>query len=215
MKKIAIAGSGGFAKEVAWLIERINKVKPTWEFVGYIDNESHAEIVFGDDELICNYSEELSVALAIGSSSIRKKIYERYKHNPNISFPNLIDPSVITSDKIKLGIGNIICAGNILTVDISFGNFNMINLNCTIGHDAVIKNYVTMNPSVNLSGNTVLEDNVSIGTGVQIVQGLHIGENSVVAAGTVIKKDLPENSLASGNRAKVVKIPEGAAGFLF
>ena len=215
MKKLVIAGYGGFAKEVKWLVERINTVKPEWEFLGYIDCATSAKEVIGNDDFVCNHNEELYAAIAVGSSQLRKRIYEKYKQNENIHFPNLLDPSVIISEKIKLGIGNIICAGSILTVDISIGNFNMINLNCTIGHDVVIKDFVTINPNVNISGNTLIETNASIGTGVQIIQGLRIGENSIVAAGTVIKKNLKDNCIASGNRAKTMQIPEGAAGFLF
>ena len=50
-----------------------------------------------------------------------------------------------------MGKGNIVCAGNILTVDITLGDFNIINLDCTVGHDAVLHSYVTVYPSVNIS----------------------------------------------------------------
>ena len=40
MKKIVIIGSGGFAKEVAFLIEDINKQKQEWNFLGYIDQSA-------------------------------------------------------------------------------------------------------------------------------------------------------------------------------
>ena len=52
-----------------------------------------------------------------------------------LEFPNIIDPSVQMSERITMGKGNIICAGNILTVDIALGDFNIINLDCTVGHD--------------------------------------------------------------------------------
>lgn len=38
MKDIAIFGAGGFGREVACLIKRINKIKPQWNFIGFFDD---------------------------------------------------------------------------------------------------------------------------------------------------------------------------------
>lgn len=206
MKKLVIVGNGGFAKEVEWLVERINAVTPTWNFMGFIDNDSNNPKVIGDDKYVLSYEEELYVSIAIGTSAIRRKIYSSYKENPNIIFPNLIDPSVLISDRVSFGEGNIICAGSILTVDITIGNCNIINLDCTIGHDAILRNFVTINPSVNVSGNATIGSGSNIGTGTQIIQGLSIGDNSIVGAGAVVNTDLPANCTAVGIPAKVIKI---------
>ena len=206
MKKLVIVGNGGFAREVEWLVERINAVTPTWDFIGFIDNDSSGSKVIGDDEYVINHDKELFVSIAIGTSSIREKIYSAYKANANINFPNLIDPSVILSNRVSFGEGNIVCAGSILTVDIEIGNCNIINLDCTIGHDAIIRDFVTINPSVNVSGNTIIETGVNVGTGTQIIQGLSIGKNSIVGAGAVVNLELPAYCTAVGIPAKVIKV---------
>ncbi|MDE7326498.1 MAG: acetyltransferase [Lachnospiraceae bacterium] len=208
MKKLVIAGNGGFSREVEWLVNRINKVSPTWEFLGFIDNLSKEGKVVGDDDFVTHYKEELYVALGIGNSKVREKIYKKYRKNPKIQFANLIDPSVMCSDRILLGGGNIVCAGTILTVDITIGNCNIINLACTIGHDVVLGDFVTVNPGVNISGNTSIGSGCNIGTGTKIIQGLRIGKNTVVGAGAVVTKELPDDSTAVGIPAKVIKIKE-------
>lgn len=48
-------------------------------------------------------------------------------------------------------------------------------------------------------------DNVWIGWGVIILKGVNIGNNSIVAAGTVLVDDVPENVIVAGNPARVVK----------
>lgn len=206
MKKLVIVGNGGFAKEVEWLVERINAVSPTWEFIGFIDKDCSNSKVIGDDKFVIDYDGDLYVSIAIGTSGIREKIYSSYKNNPNIHFPNLIDPSVLLSKRVSFGEGNIICAGSILTVDISIGNCNIINLDCTVGHDAIIGDFVTINPSVNVSGNTTIESGTNIGTGTQIIQGLSVGKNTIVGAGAVVSKELPANCTAVGIPAKVIKV---------
>jgi acetyltransferase-like isoleucine patch superfamily enzyme len=51
----------------------------------------------------------------------------------------------------------------------------------------------------------ILEDNVWIGAGTTILKGTCIGENSIIGAGSVVTKDIPPNSIAAGNPAKVIK----------
>ncbi|WP_414826811.1 DapH/DapD/GlmU-related protein [Bacillus velezensis] len=47
--------------------------------------------------------------------------------------------------------------------------------------------------------------NVWIGGSCVILAGVTIGENSVIAAGTVVTKDVPPNSVMAGNPGKVIK----------
>ncbi len=207
MRDIVIVGTGGFSREVAWLIQRINGYEKQWNLLGYISDENALDVI-GDDDYLCSYNKELSVVIGIGSSVLREKLSKKYKINKNLSFPNLIDPSVILSSSIKLGEGNIFCAGNIATVDIEIGSFNLINLSCTIGHDTIIEDYVTVNPGVNISGNVKLRSGSCIGTGAKLIQGVCVGKNAVIGAGAVVINSIPANCTAVGVPAKSIKFLE-------
>ncbi|WP_435213647.1 acyltransferase [Luminiphilus sp. nBUS_16] len=50
-----------------------------------------------------------------------------------------------------------------------------------------------------------LGDNVWLGDGAKVLKGVTIGENSVVAAGAVVTRDVPDNVVVAGNPAQVVK----------
>lgn len=212
MEKMVIVGSGGFGREVEWLINRINKVKPTYEVVGYADDgkengESvgHSTVIFNTDEL-SKTSEKYSVAIAIGNTKVRKMLAEKLSTNTHLKFPNLIDPSVIyDEEETMLGKGNIICASTIMTVNIKIGNFNIINLDCTIGHDDVLNNYITIYPSVNVSGCVVVDDIVEIGTGTQIIQGLKICSNTIIGASAAVVKSIEESGTYIGVPVKRIK----------
>ena len=209
MKKILIIGSGGLAKEVAFLLEDINKKQKEWGILGYIDQ--NAEMgrhngkykVYQKDEWLDTVDFELYVVFGIGTPELIRKIHQRLGQNPNIKFPNIIHPNVVGDwERIKMGEGNIITAGNIFTTDVEFGSFNIFNLDCTIGHDTVIGNYNVFNPSVNLSGGIEIEDECLIGTGTQILQYKKIISQTIVGAGAVVTKDLTEPGVYVGSPAK-------------
>lgn len=209
MKDIVIVGAGGFGREVAWLIEDINKENKEWNIIGFVDdNESIQNSKINGYNVVGNIDwlreQELYVVSAIGDPLIKKELIKKLDNSKN-SYPVLIHPSVIYSDRINFGEGTIICASTILTVDVEIGKHVIINLDCTIGHDAKINDFSTILPSVNVSGFTRISECVSVGTGTAIIQGVSIGENTVVGAGATVVKDLPANCTAVGSPARPIK----------
>lgn len=210
MKDLVIIGAGGFGREVAWLVEDINENHDEWNLLGFIDeNEKlHGSLingyrVLGGLEYLKN--NEIFYVCAIGNSKIRKAMVQKCE-NLNLKAATLIHSSVIKSEKyLELGEGCIICAANVLTVNIKVGKHVILNLDCTIGHDVVLKDYVTVYPSVNISGNCEINECVELGTGTQIIQGKIIGENTIIGAGSVVVKDIDENRTAVGIPAKIIK----------
>jgi acetyltransferase-like isoleucine patch superfamily enzyme len=106
--------------------------------------------------------------------------------------------------RIRLGDGCIIQQGCILTCDITLGRFVLLNLGCTVGHDAVLADFCSLMPHANVSGAARLETGVYLGTSSTIIQGVSIGANTVVGAGAVVVRDLPTNVTAVGVPAKVI-----------
>lgn len=106
----------------------------------------------------------------------------------------------------------------------TIGRNVFVNQNCTfydlggltIGDDVMIGpnvNLITSGhpiaPSQRRSGVTaapiVIERNVWVAAGVTIIGGVTVGENAVIAAGAVVTKDVPPNSLVGGNPARVIR----------
>ena len=211
MKKIAIIGAGGFGREVKMLIDQINAVENKYEFIGYYDDgKDKGTIINGFPVLgkvsdLNSISEELFVALALGNPVYKKNVVSLVD-NANIIFETLIHPNVlIGNDEVSIGKGTVICAGNIITCNISIKDYVTLNLACTIGHDTVLENFVSLMPAVNVSGEVVLEEAVYVGTGAKIINQVSVGKNTTIGAGAVVSKSLPENCTAVGIPAKPIK----------
>lgn len=106
---------------------------------------------------------------------------------------------------------------------ISIGEGSYINVNCNFIDDGeiIIGKKVMFGPAVTIAtvGHPVhpdfrdymyaapvhIADNVWIGANVTICPGVTIGENSVIGAGSVVIHDVPANSIAAGNPAKIIR----------
>lgn len=109
-------------------------------------------------------------------------------------------------------------------VDISVGRNVFVNQNCTFydlgGLDIADNVLIGPNVSIITSGHPLepsqrrtfllarpiaIERNVWIAAGATILGGVTVGENAVVAAGSVVTKDVPPNTLVAGNPARAIR----------
>ena len=212
-KNLIIFGGGGFAREVAWLVGDLNKVLASdevWELIGFVEhsNDRVGQFLNGIP-IISLQDSSLNLAdtyavIAIGATAVREKAVNQAMIY-GFKFATLIHPTVqMDINSVRVGEGSIICAGNILTVNITIGNHVIINLDCTVGHDCIIEDLVTISPGCHLSGYTTVRRSAYLGTGAVTVERHEIGSKSIVGAGAVVVKNIPANVTAVGIPARPV-----------
>lgn len=198
-----IFGSSGFGKEVLWILQQ-NKMQNIF----FVELSEEQERINNIEVISQDYFKTIkgikNCFLAVGSPAIREKIYEDIKEVPNVTFPNLVDPSVRQNSIYNIyGKGNIICAGSIITTNVFMGDFNHVNLNTTIGHDTSIKNFCTFSPGCNISGCVQIGNQCFFGTNSTVLENLKIIDNSIVGANALITKDLEKSGIYVGIPAKL------------
>lgn len=212
IKDIAIYGAGGFGREVACLIRRINNAnnQPVWNLIGFFDDGiekctqiSHYGKCLGGIAELNSWKERISVTVAIGNPMTVKKIVEGIS-NENIDFPNLIAPDVaiIDPDTFKIGKGNIVKDHSSFSCDVTIGNFNVFNGSDFFGHDDVVGDFNCFMPSIRVSGAVVVGDCNFFGVGSIILQQIKIGNNIRLGAGAVLMTKPKDGTLYIGNPAK-------------
>ena len=207
---IAIYGAGGFGKEVACLINRINANGGDWHLIGFFDDSkpygmpvSSYGTVIGGMDLLASYSEPLAIAIAINDNKTVKRIRESI-NNPNITFPNLIDPSLFLVDEntFKMGEGNIIQNDCMISCDVTIGDFNLINDHVVVGHDNIIGNFNGLMPAAHLSGGITIGDNNLLGVASVVLQGMVIGNGVTLGANSVLMTQPRDNATYLGVPAR-------------
>lgn len=216
MKDIAIFGAGGFGKEIACLIKRINDAQqePVWNLIGFFDDGveegkmiSHYGKCLGGIDVLNAWGKDLAVTIAIGSPTTVKKIVEKIS-NDRISFPNLIAPDVIVIDPetFQIGKGNIVKDHSSFSCDVAIGDFNVFNGSDFFGHDAKVGNFNCFMPSIRVSGEVKIGECNFFGVGSIILQQIKIGNNIRLGAGAVLMTKPKDGTLYIGNPAKKFKI---------
>ena len=208
MKDLLIYGAGGYGREIACLINRINTVKPEWNLMGFLDDgepigtkTEYGEVVGGLD-YINNYPKVISVAIAIGTPSIIQKLTTEIT-NPKVDYPNLIDPAVEFLDKknVRLGKGNIICAKCVVSCNVEIADFNLFNIGVGIGHDASFGSYNVLMPNVNISGGVQTGNCNLFGVKSTVLQYLKVGNNVKIGANSLLMRKAKDDGLYFGTPA--------------
>lgn len=208
--KIIVFGAGGHSKVIIDIIEKENK----YEITGIIDNNKnlwHSKlldypVIGGDDklkEIISSYP-EIKAIIGIGNNKDREKI-NNIILSLNIQLAKAIHPSAQIARNVNIGNGTVIMANVAINTDTNIGINCIINTGTTLDHDNTIEDYVHISPGSHIAGNVTIGKYTHIGTGVSITPGKKIGFNSIVGAGSTVIKDLPDNVVAVGVPAKVIK----------
>nr|MBQ4455197.1 hypothetical protein [Clostridia bacterium] len=201
MKSIVIVGAGDLGREIVWLIEDINKVKPTYVILGFLDDDEEkvGKEFFGYKVLgKLGQLEELrkktplTAVLAIQQGSIRKKIVE--EHSDFSHWESIIHPSAVVAVSSSIGTGSILFPQVTVSVGTRLGRFGLYYIRSTVCNDCNIGDYVSI-----MSGTIVLED-VEVGdecflsAGSCIHPQVKIGKRSHIGIKATVKADCGENS---------------------
>lgn len=199
-----IIGAKGFAREVLEVMHQNNKI----DGIAFYDDVSAGlpdkiydlfPVIRTIEEAQHYFKKHGSqFTLGIGNPLLRKKLFEKF-----VGIGGEIESTISPYARIghygnEIGEGCNIMTGAVLTNGIRVKRGSLINLNCTIGHETVIEEFVELSPGTNISGNCYIGANSFIGTNATILPNIRVGRDVVIAAGSVVTKDVPDQTMVAG-----------------
>tara|TARA_R110002020_G_scaffold138469_7_gene308586 strand:- start:45729 stop:46394 length:666 start_codon:yes stop_codon:yes gene_type:complete len=220
MKNIVLIGGGNQAH---YTIDIINK-EGLYNIVGILDSihdvgsERFGYKILGRQTDINDLIEEYDIyggVISIGDNWSRKYVYDDIVKNvPNFRFVNAIHPSAVVGDNVTFGEGVVAMAGTIFNPKSDIGNFTFFATGAQIEHDCTVKDFSSVSAGTVLGGYVTVGEFSALTLSVTILDRVTIGKNTVVGSGSLVIKSLPDNVLAYGNPAKIIRERKKGEKFL-
>lgn len=220
MENIVIFGGSFHANVCIDIIEKESK----YNIVGIVDSiaPTNANLfgyeVIGKQEELPNLIEKYKInggLIAIGDNYARCFVRDYILTLvPNFKFINAIHPSVTIGRNVKLGCGIVIMAGVKVNPDAVIDDFCILNTGAQLEHNCYMEEFAHLSAGSVTGGKVRIGRFSAITLNVTIIDRITIGENTVVGSGSLVLNDLPDNVLAYGNPASIIRERKPGERFL-
>lgn len=217
---IVLIGGGTQVSYSIDIIEKQNlhKIVGIIDSIKQIGDDLYGYKVIGRQEEITTLIKTFNIegcVITIGDNWSRKKVFDQVnKIVPKIQWPNILHPSIVVAKNVVFGKGILAMAGVIINSNAFLGDFTNYFTNCNVEHDCFIGDFASISAGVVLGGKVIVGKYSAIALNATVFDRLSIGENSVIGAASLVTKDIPDNVLAYGNPAKIVRNREIGEKFL-
>lgn len=208
--------------EIAKYIKNARKVTPVKAYIQANSPLVSNEIkLFGDLPFYVAFGDASDILSFIETNQPIISHYElendrRLSAIPLLNLLNVnarIEPGALIRDGVEIMDQAVIMMGAVINIGAHIGTGSMIDMNAVLGARAYVGNRCHVGAGSVLAGvleppsatPVIIEDDVMIGANCVILEGVKVGKGAVVAAGSVVTKDVPENCVVAGIPAKVVK----------
>jgi sugar O-acyltransferase (sialic acid O-acetyltransferase NeuD family) len=207
---LIILGAGGSSREIADVVEAINRNAPRWNILGFLDDDpaKHGTLV-GGHRVLGNLASagdyrEGKFIVGIANSrnlDVRRQVVERLCL-PIECYATIVHPSASVSPHATIGAGTAILQNVVITPDTAVGNHVLLAQNVSLAHDQIVADYAVIAPGAVLAGFVRIGRGAYLGAACVILPGVAVGERAKVAAGAVVFKDVPDGAIVAGNPAR-------------
>lgn len=206
-KQCVIIGAGTYGQVYA------EYLKDIYEIIGFIDDDSQLNgVIINGYSVLGNYpflkqsiSKDVSVFVPIGNNDIRVRLLKDLSNN-GFATPGFIHEETNINSSVKIGKAVYILPGTYIMPYTLLGNYIMISMGVNIAHHNRINDGCFFSQGTNIGASIEMGNNAFCGIGSTIMTGVKkIGQNSLIGAGAVVIKDVPDNAVVVGNPGRIIK----------
>ena len=205
MKDIVIIGAGHLGLDAYDLIAQINKVTPTWNVVGFLNDVPSQISEYVDRPVIGPIKgwiprEGEYYVLAIGATSAKERIADEFK-SKGAQFPVLVSPDARVSRFARLDEGVMVMSSSKIGPGAHVGKFSVVG-DTTISMEADLGDYSNTASYANIYKGVKIGKRVQIWSHSVILNS--VGDDAVVGAGSVVVSKVNPGTKVFGSPAKKI-----------
>ena len=209
-----IIGAKSFAKEILEILHLRGELENLYFFDDANDNVH--EKLFEKFPILKTISEvqkyfeniDKRFSIGIGNPQLREKLFNKISTLGGKLTSTISPKADIYSYDIEIGKGANILDGVKISNSVKIGIAPIIYYNAIITHDCRIGDFCEISPAANILGRVSIENKTQIGAGAIILPDVKIGSNVTIGAGAVVTKNIPDNAIAVGIPARIIKIKD-------
>jgi sugar O-acyltransferase (sialic acid O-acetyltransferase NeuD family) len=209
IKHLIIIGAGGYGREIYDLAKSCKSYGFKFLIKGFLDsnldaigNRSGYPAILDTVE---NYTiqEDDVFVIAIANIGSKRSCAESLRKKGG-QFFTLIHQTAVIAQNTTIGEGCVIGRDVIISNDCKLGSHCTFNSKSMVGHDSEIGNYCNINAGAFIGGECKIEDGVTIHTYGIVTPRLHIAQNAVIGAGSVVVKNVALGKTVFGSPAREI-----------
>ncbi|MCI8314832.1 MAG: acetyltransferase [Lachnospiraceae bacterium] len=203
MEDIILLGLGGHAYSVVDSIEQAGK----YNIIGFLDTEEMQgkcyrdyRVLDTDDALQKYFDSGIGNAFVtigfMGHGNVRNRLYRKLK-DIGYTVPNIVDETSVISESAELAEGIFVGKNAVINANAKIGKMCIVNTGAVVEHDCTIGDFSHVAVGSVICGGVSVGKQTLIGANATVIQGKKIGNHCIIGAGTVIRKDVEDDSMAA------------------
>lgn len=210
MKDIIIVGASGLGREIADWIEDINEVTPTWNILGFLDDNLEALNGYPTDYKVLGRIADWEprpdqwFVCGLAFPEVKRHCVGLLK-SKGAQFATIIHPTALISKFSEIGEGTVITQRSGLNTNTKVGKFVTL-LESRMGHDSSIGDFSTLSGDCNINGHVSIGQDVYVSCGVSIAPSKKIGDGAKIGIGSIVISNVKPGVTVFGNPAKKIEL---------
>ena len=205
--EIIVYGSGGHAKVVADVVASAGEHR----IVAFIDDTRGEPGSLRGCPVYTSLTDPALAGVdaglvAIGDNWARAQVVRKILGlSPGFRFVSAVHASAQIGSGVQIGAGAVLMPGVVVNADSVIGAHCILNTACSLDHDCLLGEFASLAPGVVVGGGVQIGARCAIGLGAQVIHRVRIGEGSIVGAGSLVTRSVPDQVVAYGSPCKTVR----------
>ena len=201
--RVIILGAGGHAQVIADALLRAHDAGTTWEIVGFLDDNpalmGQVRLglpILGSISTLAQHAHDGCV-IGIGNNRLRARIFRQLRAQSE-HVVTVVHPRAVVALDVAIGAGVVIFANVVVNTGVTIGENVVLNTGCTVDHHNIVADHAHIAPGAHLGGDVRIGEGALVGIGATVMPQRSVGAWSVVGAGTLVHRDVPDFVTAIG-----------------